>query len=139
MVSKSEVSGHASRDARYNCCIDVTMSVIEGRWKCTILCMLFRNGPMRYSELQRKISDISSRILSKQLKELERDGMIDRVVTSDRKLCVTYELTGKGRTIIPLMTSMAEWGARYQMMRVVLPDGLAENTVSERSTMSETA
>ena len=115
------------------------MSVIEGRWKCTILCMLFRNGPMRYSELQRKISDVSSRILSKQLKELERDGMIDRVVTSDRKLCVTYELTGKGRTIIPLMASMAEWGARYQMIQVVLPDGLAENTGSGRSTMSETA
>ena len=65
--------------------------------------------------------------------------MIGRVVTSDRKLCVTYELTGKGRTIIPLMASMAEWGARYQMIQVVLPDGLAENTGSGRSTMSETA
>ncbi len=40
MVSKSEESGRASTDARYNCCIDATMSVIEGRWKCTILCML---------------------------------------------------------------------------------------------------
>lgn len=139
MVSKSEGSGHTGIDSRYNCCIDATMSVIEGRWKCTILCMLFRNGPMRYSELQRKISEVSSRILSKQLKELEKDGMIDRVVTTDRKLCVTYKLTDKGRTIIPLLISMAEWGARYQMVHVVLPDVMAESMGSERSTTSETA
>lgn len=107
--------------ARYNCCIDAAMSVIEGRWKCTILCMLGTNGQMRYSEIQRKIGDISSRILSKQLKELEIDGMIDRFVGSDRKLCVTYGLTDKGRTILPALIALAEWGARHQMIHVVVP------------------
>lgn len=108
--------------ARHNCCIDAAMSVIEGRWKCTILCLLELEGPMRYSELQRKIGDISSRILSKQLKELEYDGMLKRLVFSDRKLCVSYEMTDKGHSIVPALRMLAEWGARNQFIQVIVPN-----------------
>ena len=61
------------QSARYNCSIDAAMSVIEGRWKGTIICMLANDGTLRFSELQRKIGEITSRILSKQLKELEAE------------------------------------------------------------------
>ncbi len=111
----------ANPNVRYDCCIDAAMSVIEGRWKCTILCLLFKEGPMRYVELQRRIGQISSRILSKQLKELEEDGMILRTVGTDRKLSVTYSLSSKGMSVLPALKALAEWGARYQMMQVIVP------------------
>ncbi len=101
--------------ARFNCCLDAAMRVIEGRWKCTILCMLVKEGPMRFSELQRGIGDITSRILSKQLKELEADGMVDRTVADDRKLRVTYSITEKGESIRPALEVLARWGSDHQM------------------------
>ena len=125
----------ANPNVRYDCCIDAAMSVIEGRWKCTILCLLFKEGPMRYVELQRRIGEISSRILSKQLKELEEDGMILRTVGPDRKISVTYSLSSKGMSVLPALKALAEWGARYQMMQVIVPT----DSVSERLPVRATA
>lgn len=106
---------------RVNCAIDATMSVIEGRWKGTILCMLFKNGKMRFSELQKDIGEITSRILTKQLKELEEDGMLRRNVDTSGKIKVEYSLTERGMSIIPVLYSMAEWGARNQFVQVIIP------------------
>lgn len=112
----------ASFTARYNCSIDAAMSVIEGRWKGTIICMLAKDGTLRFSELQRKIGEITSRILSKQLKELEADGMITRNVIPEGKVKVEYTLTDKGRSIIPVLESLARWGAMHQCIQVIVPD-----------------
>ena len=112
----------ASFTARYNCSIDAAMSVIEGRWKGTIICMLAKDGTLRFSELQRKIGEITSRILSKQLKELEADGMITRKVIPEGKVKVEYTLTDKGRSIIPVLESLARWGAMHQCIQVIVPD-----------------
>ena len=106
---------------RVNCAIYATMSVIEGRWKGTILCMLFKNGTMRFSELQKEIGEITSRILTKQLKELEEDGMIRREVDTSGKIKVEYSLTDRGHSILPVLYSMAEWGARNQFVQVIVP------------------
>lgn len=106
---------------RYNCSIDATMSVIEGRWKGTILCMLAKDGTLRFSELQRMIGDVTSRILSKQLKELEADGMVSRHVIPEGKVKVEYSLTDKGNSIIPVLKSLAEWGAMNQCIQVIVP------------------
>lgn len=106
---------------RYNCAIDAAMSVIEGRWKGTILCMLCLNGPMRFSELQKSIGEVTSRILSKQLRELEADCMIDRHADASGKLKVVYSLTEKGESVLPVLKSIAEWGLRNQCIQVVVP------------------
>ena len=106
---------------RVNCAIDATMSVIEGRWKGTILCMLFKNGKMRFSELQKDIGEITSRILTKQLKELEEDGMLRRVVDTSGKIKVEYSLTERGMSIMPVLYSIAEWGARNQFVQIIVP------------------
>ena len=106
---------------RVNCAIDATMSVIEGRWKGTILCMLFKNGKMRFSELQKDIGEITSRILTKQLKELEEDGMLRRDVDTRGKIKVEYSLTERGMSIMPVLYSMAEWGARNQFVQIIVP------------------
>ena len=107
--------------ARYNCALDAAMSVIEGRWKCTIICMLAANGPLRFSELQKMIGEITSRILSKQLKELENDGMVYRKVSSEGKVKVEYSLTDRGRSIIPVLEQLARWGIANQCMQVIVP------------------
>ncbi len=116
--------------ARYNCCIDAAMSVIEGRWKGTIICMLAMNGPLRFSELQKNIGEVTSRILTKQLKELEEDGMVMRTVQSEGKIKVYYSLTQRGNSVIPVLRMLAEWG-RDQMVQVIVP------TVSETQEISE--
>ncbi len=124
-MSPSERNEAAVRSPiRYNCCVDAAMSVIEGRWKSTIICMLFNQGGMRFSELERRIGEVSSRILSKQLKELEEDGMIIRTVAPDKKLKVVYSLSAKGESILPILGSLAEWGACHQMIEVITPESI---------------
>ena len=112
----------SSQIPRYNCPIDAAMSVIEGRWKGTIICMLALDGTLRFSALQRKIGEITSRILSKQLKELEADGMVLRTVVPDGKVRVEYSLTEKGRSILPVLVSLATWGAMHQCIQVIVPE-----------------
>lgn len=107
---------------RFNCAIDATMSVIEGRWKGTILCMLAINGPMRFSELQKSIGEITSRILTKQLKELEGDKMIRRNASTEGKIKVEYSLTDRGWSIIPVLKVIGEWGLNNQFVNIIVPE-----------------
>ena len=95
---------------RMNCAIDATMSVIEGRWKTVILCKLYNNGPMRFNQLMKSIDGISPRILTKQLKELESDGIINRISYQEIPPRVEYSITDKGMSLGPIMLAMAEWG-----------------------------
>ena len=98
---------------RFNCCLDAAMSVIEGRWKGTILCMLYLNGGMRFSELQKAIGEVSSRILSKQLRELEADGLISRRVYPVVPPRTEYSLTELGLSLMPVIEHMCSWGISY--------------------------
>lgn len=98
-------------EPRMNCAIDATMSLIEGRWKTVILCRMFHEGkPIRFSELSRGIDNISSRILSKQLKEMENDGLITRNVYAEVPVRVEYSLTEKAISLGPILQMMADWG-----------------------------
>ena len=99
---------------RYNCAVDAAMSVIEGKWKCTIICLLGINGSMRFNEILKAIGEISSRMLSKQLKELEEDGIVTRTINDKGPLKISYSLTDKGRSLGPVLNSIAEWGLKYQ-------------------------
>ena len=97
-------------DPRFNCAVDAAMSVIEGRWKSTIICLLAQSKEMRFNELLRKIDGVSSRILSKQLKELEADGMILRREYGESARRVSYSLTEKGSSLLPILSDLARWG-----------------------------
>lgn len=111
-----------------NCALDSAMGVIDGRWKTTILCMLYHYGPLRFSQLQLKIGVISSRMLSKQLKELESDNMIyrDEVVKGSMK--VEYSLTSKGESIIPVLRELALWSLKNQLIDVIVPTDTVVST-----------
>lgn len=95
---------------KYPCCTSVTMGIIGGKWKTVILFHLIE-GPLRYNELRKNMEGVTERTLSLQLKKLEEDGVIERkVFTKKPPLKVEYSLTDFGKTLIPLLRSIAEWG-----------------------------
>jgi len=94
----------------YPCCTSLTMGIIGGKWKTVILFHLL-GGKLRYNELRKKMPTVTERTLSLQLKTLENDGIIIRkVYTSKPPLKVEYSLTDFGKTLIPLIQSIADWG-----------------------------
>lgn len=94
----------------YPCCASVTMGLIGGKWKTVILFHLM-NEKLRYNELRKSMPAVTERTLSLQLKALEKDGLIKRkVYTSKPPLKVEYSLTDFGKTLIPLIQSIADWG-----------------------------
>ncbi len=107
---------------RYDCAIDAAMSVFEGRWKPVILCLLAMNGPVRFNQLLKGIDGISARILTKQLRELENDGVIERKVDTESSLKVEYSLTKRGESLIPVMKNIAEWGLENMFSNMVTID-----------------
>jgi DNA-binding HxlR family transcriptional regulator len=93
------------------CGMAYTLTLIGGRWKPTILWRLLE-GKMRYNELRKSIPDASERILVLQLRELEKDGLIKRVVFPEFPPRVEYELTPLGLSMQSLLESISDWGDR---------------------------
>ncbi|MDL2142322.1 MULTISPECIES: winged helix-turn-helix transcriptional regulator [Flavobacterium] len=96
-------------DKEYPCSTSLTMKYIGGKWKSVILIHLIEKK--RYNELRKELSMVTERTISLQLKALEEDGLISRTVhTAKPPLIVDYELTEFGKTLIPLLQSIAQWG-----------------------------
>ena len=90
--------------------IELVVSLLCDKWKFIILCKL-RKNKKRFSELQKEIGDISAKVLTAQLKELESTKFIKREVYSDEVLIkVEYSLTDLGESLYPVMKSMFDWG-----------------------------
>jgi len=96
-----------------SCGMAYVMSIIGGRWKPAILCRL-AYSTMRYSELRDSIAIISERMLVTQLRELEKDEIIERIVYPEVPPRVEYRLTEKGRSMQPMLNAMSEWGNKYR-------------------------
>ncbi len=94
----------------YPCCASLTMGIIGGKWKTVILYHL-KQETLRYNELRKIMPTVTERTLSLQLKTLEEDGIVKRkVYTSKPPLKVEYSLTEFGKTLVPLIQSIANWG-----------------------------
>jgi DNA-binding HxlR family transcriptional regulator len=93
-----------------NCGMAYTLNLIGGRWKPSILYQLLLGGGMRYSEIKKSLPNISERILSLQLKELERDGLISKTIFPEVPSKVEYQLTSKGFSMKPLLQVLSDWG-----------------------------
>jgi DNA-binding HxlR family transcriptional regulator len=109
-VSCSTVTRHDGR--AFNCPVEVTLDVIGGKWKALILFWL-ADQVCRFSELRRNIPDISERMLTQQLRELEGHGIIHRKVYPVVPPKVEYSLTTYGRTLRPITNLMCEWGKKH--------------------------
>jgi len=95
------------------CGVDVTLHLIGGKWKGLILWHLCQKT-LRYSQLRRRITGITQKMLTQQLRELEQDGLVHREVYPEVPPKVEYSLTGQGRSLEPLLTMMCRWGQAYQ-------------------------
>ena len=101
---------HKFKGREYPCCASLTMGIIGGKWKTVILFHLME-GKLRYNELRKAMPTVTERTLSLQLKTLESDGVIDRrVYTTKPPLKVEYSLTDFGKTLIPIIEAIANWG-----------------------------
>ena len=108
MAKKTERDG-----THYHCPVEATLDVIGGKWKVVILFHLTHDGTHRFAELRRKISGVSERMLTQQLRELEDDGIVHREVYAEVPPKVEYSLTDYGETLRPITQVMCEWGKKH--------------------------
>ena len=102
-VSKKEISP---------CPIDAALSVIDGRWKGTILWRLL-DGPMRTNELRKSIPQITERMLLRHLREMTDAGILERHQERGLPLRVRYSLTPYGMTLVPVLKVLCTWGREH--------------------------
>ncbi len=95
------------------CPIRTTLDVIGGKWKPLILFQL-KDGPQRFSALRRSIPDVTQKMLTDRLKELERDGVVRREVYAVVPPRVEYSLTPYGEGLRPVLAAMAAWGEQHR-------------------------
>jgi DNA-binding HxlR family transcriptional regulator len=90
-----------------------TLDIISGKWKLPILGALFM-GKKRFKEMEREIPNITARMLSKELKELEMNELVKRTVYSTMPVTVEYEITPYGRTLEKVLNEMMLWGKQHR-------------------------
>ena len=90
------------------------ISIIKGKYKIPIICCLMLHGPTRYNELKRQVKAATFSSLSKALKELEADGLVHREEYPQIPPKVEYSLTERGKSLIPLLDGMCEWGDKHR-------------------------
>jgi DNA-binding HxlR family transcriptional regulator len=109
-----ERRGNARRDdLKSNCPVGATLGVIGGRWKTAVLFQL-TSGTQRFGQLRKLLPNVTQRMLTLQLRELEQDGLVRRTVYAEVPPRVEYELTPWGESLRPILEAMCEWGQRYR-------------------------
>ena len=95
----------------FNCAVEAAIEAIGGKWKGVILYHL--ESTKRFNELHKLVPSITQRMLTKQLRELEADGIVQRTVYAEVPPRVEYDLTDFGRTLQPVLNELEKWGTQY--------------------------
>ncbi|KAA6438767.1 helix-turn-helix transcriptional regulator [Dyadobacter flavalbus] len=98
---------------RYVLALTDTLNVINGKWKLPIIASLLR-GVVRFKDLLERTEKITPRMLSKELKELEMNGIVERKVFSQTPVLIEYRLTRSGRHLTSVIDSMIDWGVLHR-------------------------
>lgn len=101
-------------DKQYYCTVELTLQVIGGKWKPIIIHKLGNEGTLRFSEVKRSIPNITQKMLTQQLRELESDGVVYREVYAQVPPKVEYSLTDLGRSVMPVIENLCDWGRKYE-------------------------
>src|SRR6201987_3398690 len=94
--------------------IEASFRMLEGRWKMVIVFHLFDRGTLRFSELERAIPGVSQKMLIQQLRDLERDGVVSRIVHPVVPPKVEYRLTSGGEELCPALDELLFWAQRWK-------------------------
>ena len=94
------------------CPVEATLALIDGKWKGIVLFHLL-DATLRFNELRRKIPNVTQRVLTKQLRELEAAGLIERTVYAEVPPRVEYRLSPRGQTLRPIIDALKVWGLAY--------------------------
>ena len=97
------------------CPVETTLTLIGNKWKVLILQRLLER-PWRFNELQKNIPGISQRVLTDNLREMERDGILNRTVYPEVPVRVEYSLSEIGNSMKPIIASLENWGLQYQKL-----------------------
>ncbi|MED3760553.1 helix-turn-helix domain-containing protein [Peribacillus frigoritolerans] len=97
---------------KYNISVEATLEVMGGKWKCVILCHL-AHGKKRTSELKRLMPNITQKMLTQQLRELEKDEVINRIVYNQVPPKVEYELSEYGQSLESILSALCTWGENH--------------------------
>jgi len=104
-----------------SCPVTFTCNVIGGRWKPLIIYMISL-GITRFGEMQRTLPEISKTMLTQELRDLEKNGIIDRKIFAEIPPRVEYSLTEWGKATLPIMQAMAKWGTDYRKDQKVIEE-----------------
>lgn len=102
-----------STEHEVRCPVEITLDVIGGKWKAIILFHLLTDGTHRFAKLKKRIAAVSDRVLTKQLRELESDGIVERKVFPEVPPRVEYSITPYGETLELVTKAMCEWGESH--------------------------
>lgn len=94
------------------CPVETAIAVIGGKWKPRILWRLY-DGVRRYGELRRLTPGITGKMLTQHLRELERDGVVERTVFAEKVPRVEYSFTQYGETLRPVLMALCDWGSKH--------------------------
>ncbi len=98
----------------YYCSVELTLQIIGGKWKPIIIYHLGRDGVLRFSQLRKIMPNITQKMLTQQLRELEADGLVHREVYPQVPPKVEYSLTELGQSVMPNIRSLCAWGSMYE-------------------------
>ncbi|NUO82771.1 helix-turn-helix transcriptional regulator [candidate division KSB1 bacterium] len=101
------------RGKSYNNPVELALEVVGGKWKMPILWRLHERK-WRYGELKRNLTPVTHKILTQQLRELERDGLVSRHVHAVIPPKVEYAITKKGRSVMPIIRRLRDWGLAFK-------------------------
>ena len=105
-------AGVSKMNMKQGCPVQATVAVMRGKWKVSILWNL-AFGPKRFAELAKRLAKISEKVLTAQLRQLERDGVINRTVSEGVPPKVSYSLTAAGMQLVKLMQGLCDWGSEH--------------------------
>lgn len=100
-------------DCAPGCPVELTLGLIDGKWKGVILYHL-QDGPLRFGELRRRLPGITQRMLTKQLRALEQDALISRAVFAEVPPRVEYALSPSGHSLRPVIDALKVWGEQHR-------------------------
>ena len=98
-------------DKKTKCPLRYLLNTFGGKWKLPIICIISQE-PQRFATIKRRLGDITSAMLSKSLKELEADELVKRTDFHEIVPHVEYSLTTKGKRVLPMLTTAAEWAVK---------------------------